>query len=365
MTNVPEVSIIIPIHNGEQWINECFESILTQDILKTNGIEISVFNDASTDRTSELLLYWEKKISNINNLSLLVQHGNYDYPKGVGFAKNQAIAQCNGKYLCFQDIDDVMHPQRISLQLLEAKKYSNAIVGCQIKRIPENSTPRFSTWVNHLPQNLLSTQIYTSHGPTVLMPTWFFSKNLFKKVGLFSEKGKGTPEDLLFFYAHLDLGGTVRRVDKVLLYYRYHSNCTTFSVSEHFSIHFLHAQCIMQETIWKIRLEHLENQVLSKWINFTIWNAGKQGRKFYRSLSPSNRKKVTQFCDVDSKKTGKYYETHVNSNLLENRKIPIVHFSKVEPPIITCVKLDLTNGEFESNLKSLNMIEGKDFFIFS
>lgn len=86
----------------------------------------------------------------MNNLSLLVQHGNYDYPKGgklviikcfyefiinkfiffivVGFAKNQAIAQCNGKYLCFQDIDDVMHPQRISLQLLEAKKYSNAVI---------------------------------------------------------------------------------------------------------------------------------------------------------------------------------------------------------------------------------------------
>lgn len=52
------------------------------------------------------------------------------------------------------------------------------------------------------------------------------------RVGGFSEAGQGTPEDLLFFYKHLDHKGTIRRVDEVLLIYRYHENATTFSIHE-------------------------------------------------------------------------------------------------------------------------------------
>ncbi|KAK6638151.1 hypothetical protein RUM44_008579 [Polyplax serrata] len=232
MSRGPLVSVIIPIHNGEAWIDECFESIIKQDILESDKLEISVYNDASTDNTREILMEWEKRVSNIPNLSLLVKHGTDDNPGGVGFAKNRAIEQSSGKYLCFQDIDDVMLHGRITAQLKEAKNFPDAIIGCQVKRVPEGSTPRLTDWANNLPQHLLTVQIYTSHGPTVLMPTWFFSRTVFEKAGLFSESGKGTPEDLLFFYSHLESGGSVRRVEEVLVIYRYHPNCTTFSVTE-------------------------------------------------------------------------------------------------------------------------------------
>ena len=36
----------------------------------------------------------------------------------------------------------------------------------------------------------LVSQVYTSHGPTVIMPTWFCSRNWFLKVGSFDEGGK-------------------------------------------------------------------------------------------------------------------------------------------------------------------------------
>lgn len=55
------------------------------------------------------------------------------------------------------------------------------------------------------------------------MPTWFCSRKVFDRIeNGFSEKGKGTPEDLIFFYNHLDLSGIVRRVNEDLLMYRYH-----------------------------------------------------------------------------------------------------------------------------------------------
>ena len=43
----------------------------------------------------------------------------------------------------------------------------------------------------------------------------------------------------------------------------------------------------------------IQGAVLTKWPSFTIWNAGKQGRRFYRSLRPENQAKasdLTLFC---------------------------------------------------------------------
>jgi hypothetical protein len=52
------------------------------------------------------------------------------------------------------------------------------------------------------------------------------------RVGGFSEEGKGTPEDLIFFYSHLDKGGKLCKVPECLLVYRYHQDATTFSIHE-------------------------------------------------------------------------------------------------------------------------------------
>ncbi|CAG2063958.1 unnamed protein product, partial [Timema podura] len=51
-------------------------------------------------------------------------------------------------------------------------------------------------------------------------------------VGGFSESGKGTPEDLIFFYRHLDHDGRLIKVPRCLLVYRYHPGATTFSIDE-------------------------------------------------------------------------------------------------------------------------------------
>lgn len=46
-----------------------------------------------------------------------------------GYAKNCAVAQSHGKYLCFQDADDVMYAQRIEKQVAVLQESPNAIVG--------------------------------------------------------------------------------------------------------------------------------------------------------------------------------------------------------------------------------------------
>lgn len=162
-----------------------------------------------------------------------------------------------------------MKPGRLTLQYNASLEHPDAVSeifiwinlikkGCQIigskfERDPPDSTLRYTYWANSLTQEQLNQQVLTSHGPTVIMPTWFCSRDLFNRysdlklwsaqhinqfhcvnrVGEFDEKGKGTPEDLIFFYRHLDLKGKIFRIDEVLLVYRYHPLQTTFSIDEY------------------------------------------------------------------------------------------------------------------------------------
>ncbi|XP_078242064.1 queuosine-tRNA galactosyltransferase isoform X11 [Pogona vitticeps] len=183
------------------------------------------------------------------------------------------------------------------------------------------------------------------------MPTWFCSREWFCHLGRFDEGGKGTPEDLLFFYEHIRKGGGVFRVNKCLLLYRYHLQAATHSV--------------LESTIWTHRVLFLEERILNHWTGFTIWNAGKQGRKLFRSLSSANQKKVEAFCDVDENKIAKGFYTYEESKENPKPKIPILHFKDASPPFIICMKLDLTDGQFEDNLNMLKLKEGVDYFHFN
>ena len=55
-------------------------------------------------------------------------------------------------------------------------------------------------------------------------------------------------------------------------------------------------------TIWEARVKAIVDRVIFHWKQFTIWNAGEEGRRFYRSLSHDDQQKVmftvTGSCDA-------------------------------------------------------------------
>ncbi|XP_047614367.1 UDP-GlcNAc:betaGal beta-1,3-N-acetylglucosaminyltransferase-like protein 1 isoform X4 [Phacochoerus africanus] len=375
-----QVSVILPVHNAEPWLDECLGSVLQQDF--EGRLELSIFNDASKDKSMAIIEKWKEKLE---ASGILVVVGGHDSPspRGVGYSKNQAVAQSSGAYLCFLDSDDVMMPQRVRLQHAAAAQHPTSIIGCQVQREPPDSTQRYTRWLNQLEPGQLLTQAFTSHGPTVPMPTWFCSRAWFSHVGPFDEGGRGVPEDLLFFYEHLRKGGGLVRVDRSLLVYRYHPAAATHAV--------------LETTIWTLRVRFLEEQALPRWATFTIWNAGRQGRRLYRSLTAESRHKVVAFCDVDENKIQKGFYCHEESQERPKPRIPVLHFRAARPPFVICVKLfepasctwhhvtkyklglrehtprgsevlaaqDLTGGAFEDNLRSLHLREGRDFLHFS
>lgn len=348
-----DVAVIIPIHNAGKFLEETFRSIEIQE--HNLKVEVSLYLDNCTDDSEEISQRWKTKLQNVG-IEVTIANPKGGSSKGCGYAKNTAIKQCNAEFLCFLDADDVMMPCRIQKQWDLAKNNKDAIVGSRFYRDPPDSTARYAKWLNNLDEFQLNTQIYTSHGPTVIMPTWFCHRSVVEKVGYFDETGYETsdrthyPEDLILFYKHLRVGGKILRHNSELLMYRYVPGSVTFNVTE--------------ETIWILRLKEIQERVINNWSQFTIWNAGKQGRKFYRSLTLENQRKVVAFCDVDVKKIGNYY-TYEHSVEKPKPKIPMIHFSEAKPPLVLCMKLDLTGGVFEKNLESLGLEEEKDYIHFN
>ena len=68
-----KVSIIIPVYNGEKYINECLNSVLNETY---ENIEIVIVNDGSTDNTSDILNEYQE-----NRIKIINQQKRKDYLK--------------------------------------------------------------------------------------------------------------------------------------------------------------------------------------------------------------------------------------------------------------------------------------------
>lgn len=103
-----------------------------------------------------------------------------------------------------------------------------------------------------------------------------------------------------------------------------------------------HSSYAHRDTIWNIRVQHLVKKELLAWSQITIWNAGKQGRNFYRSLPSPIQDKVVAMCDVDPQKIGKTYKPYYPEDKKKSqtsRAIPIISYKDAKPPFVICIKL--------------------------
>lgn len=80
---------------------------------------------------------------------------------------------------------NVEHPDAVRLSVNDLKWTwsftSYQIVGSKFERDPPESTVRYTNWANSITPEQLNQQVLTSHGPTIIMPTWFCSRETFNR----------------------------------------------------------------------------------------------------------------------------------------------------------------------------------------
>ena len=90
------ISVIIPVYNVENYLDDCLQSVLNQTY---TDLEIICIDDYSTDSSLELLEYYGRLD---NRIKILKNNKN----KGLGYCRNKGLKYAKGKYILFLDSDD-------------------------------------------------------------------------------------------------------------------------------------------------------------------------------------------------------------------------------------------------------------------
>lgn len=106
-----QVTVILPVYNGERYLREAIDSVLAQTY---RDFELWVCNDGSTDGTVDIVdSYIDPRIRRVDN----------PHNMGLVATLNHAFSMVESPYIARMDDDDLWHPEKLELQmkLLESR----------------------------------------------------------------------------------------------------------------------------------------------------------------------------------------------------------------------------------------------------
>ena len=217
--NLPFVSIILPVKDGERYLNEALDSIITQTY--TNW-EMIIVDDGSRDKTPYILKEYksrDKRVSIITNKRSM----------GISKALNKGVKKAHGSFLARMDADDISYPNRLERQAQFLLKHKEIIaIGTQCDIIDAEGR---KTSVKKFP--LSHEEIYNAvfRFNPLQHPTLMINRVLLPRKFIFYDILDGA-EDLNLLFK-LFLYGKVANMDQSLLAYRIHGENSSFKKIKH------------------------------------------------------------------------------------------------------------------------------------
>lgn len=279
--SLPLVSVVIPVFNNEDTINETLDSVVNQDYI---NLEIIVVNDGSTDNTEELLnSYKQIRIINQEN-------------SGSAVARSKGIHAASGKYIAFIDADDLWVPWKISTQVecLENNPDAGMAFNSWLEIHNENDMlPRYQPCQEELLEvdNGLSGWLYAKllmdcviHTSSVII-----LKSICEKVGDFNLKlRRGQDYD---YWIRVSQVTKIIKLKSVLSAYRIHESSITYTLpKENYEaiilINAFNKYGLTDQAGNKISKKLLWQRLTNSWKDYcwVYYNANVYNKSFYASL---------------------------------------------------------------------------------
>lgn len=92
---LPKISVIIPVHNAELYLDDCLTSVEAQDF---EDFEVLMVDDHSCDSSAEIMQIWQEEDSRF--------HVFTSADRGVSAARNKGLIEAKGEIITFADADD-------------------------------------------------------------------------------------------------------------------------------------------------------------------------------------------------------------------------------------------------------------------
>ena len=178
--DLPLISVIIPVYNGEKYINQLYTYVNNQDY---TNLEIIFINNNSIDGTVDII----NRLNELDDRIILCN----EYKQGAGAARNRGVTISQGDYVTFFDIDDTYSNNKISMLYNVFKKHNSAeMVFGQIIAKYQNGKeyyPNYDTITSglNIPPNLATNFLNfgVGAGPTTIL----CRKDAFNSIGGFEE----------------------------------------------------------------------------------------------------------------------------------------------------------------------------------
>jgi glycosyltransferase involved in cell wall biosynthesis len=237
-TELPNISIIMPVFNTGKYLSEAIQSVLTQDFgedCTTPNFELIVIDDHSTDahtlQVLEIFSNSDPRITILKN----------QRKKGAAGARNTGIMHSKGEWIGFLDSDDILTPQSIAIRwkhildnteiewigakfkLLKPKKDTSGTPFFEtaqdlIRKIPENPPPARLTCLKKPVAEF-------SKSCMVGIMTVLIRRTLIIEKGLFNEQLRRAEDFHLWFQCAFTHDLWI--LDADIAFYRIHSDSLT------------------------------------------------------------------------------------------------------------------------------------------
>ena len=201
MSDHPLVSVLVPVYNGERYLEEALDSVFAQG---WEPLEVVVLDDGSTDSSAEIAQRYAVRYIHQENA-------------GIAAARNAAIGAARGEIVAFLDADDVWLPGGLEARV--SHLLGDPGLGYVLSRMEVFFEPRTErpSWIR---QRVLSAP---QHG---FFQTFVGHRGVFDEVGLFDPAFEPS-DDIDWFARAKDAGVASFELPQVCARYRVHDESLT------------------------------------------------------------------------------------------------------------------------------------------
>lgn len=225
----PLVSVIIPVYNVEQYLEECLNSVAMQNY---QNIEVIMVNDGSKDKSGSICDTMARQDSRF--------HVYHQENKGVSEARNLGIQKAVGEYVLFIDSDDRV-PHNYIESLMDANVQSDLVL-CSIGKKTEKKEEEFS-FKNYNEDIFVEwNKIYLLYPPSGKL----YKMEIIRKNNILFPSKVHFGEDLIFNFKYMEYIDKIRYTNKT--YYNYRSE-TENSLSKKFRYDYFETGKMLKDTM--------------------------------------------------------------------------------------------------------------------
>lgn len=265
----PEISIILPVYNGEEYLDETLESILGQSF---RDFELICVDDGSTDRTPQILERTRAQDSRV------VIHRQENM--GPGASRNQGLDLAKGRYVVMLDADDIYDLSMLEKLHTSALANQSDVVICRSDEMDDTTRKISPAWwtlnINQVPPF----EPFSASD----MPDFAFSAfigwpwdKLYRRE--FIEKHQlrfpelSNSEDLFFIFLSIVKAEKISIVDESLIHHRINRAGSVSGSRAKAPLDFYRSTCLLKETLKRDGLYETFSWGFLNWaFQYMVWN---------------------------------------------------------------------------------------------